>query len=54
MTSRLAESQECMRAAQPELKTVLGSKPDMMGMQRETESERERGTNTLDREDIIF
>ena len=28
VTSRLAESHECIRAVQPELSTVLGSKPD--------------------------
>ena len=28
VTSRLAESHECMRAVQPELRTVLGSNPD--------------------------
>ena len=48
MTSRLAESHECMRAVQPELRTVLGSNPDMMGARegdrvRERERERERG-----------
>ena len=63
MTSRLAESQECMRAVQPELRTVLGSNPDMMGggrkgerrereraaSEREREREREREVNTQDK-----
>ena len=44
VTSRLAESHECMRAVQPELRTVLGSNPDMMGAREGgRQSERERG-----------
>ena len=58
MTSRLAESQECMRAVQPELSTVFGSKPEEgerecerergreRGRERESEREREREVNT--------
>jgi hypothetical protein len=40
VTSRLAKSHECMRAVQPELSTVLGSKPDTIG-QREREREQQ-------------
>ena len=54
MTSRLAESQECMRAVQPELSTVFGSKPEegkrecVREREREGEGERvrEREVNT--------